>query len=160
MSDTTKKGTESAGAEAGFSAQERAAMKERAAELRAAASPQAGDPAAAVLAKIAEMPDQDRVIAATVHDIVVANAPGLRPRLWYGMPAYALPGKGRAAGPVVCFVQVASKFDARYTTVGFNDAATLDAGPMWPTSFAVTAITDETIAAITALVRRAVGADS
>lgn len=103
-----------------------------------------------LLAKIAGMPDADRVLAERVHAIVTANAPMLAPKLWYGMPAYTVDGK------VVCFFQSAEKFKARYATLGFNDQAELDDGPMWATSFALTEVTDEVEERIAALVRRAV----
>jgi uncharacterized protein YdhG (YjbR/CyaY superfamily) len=100
-----------------------------------------------VLAKIAEMTDEDRVIAERLHEIVKAAAPALSPKLWYGMPAYAKDGK------VLCFFQSAQKFKARYATLGFNDVANLDDGAMWPTAFALTELTDE--ARISALVKQA-----
>ncbi|MFF0739499.1 iron chaperone [Streptomyces sp. NPDC004111] len=140
----------------GFSAEERAAMKEHAQELKAASrrSSRADKAEAAaqdVLAKIAEMPDDDRVIAERVHAVVLAAAPDLAPKLWYGMPAYALDGKN------VCFFQAAAKFKARYATLGFEARARLDDGSMWPTAFAVTEVTPEVEARITELVKRAVG---
>jgi len=103
-----------------------------------------------VLAKIAEMPDSDRIVAERVHAIVKANAPVLAPKLWYAMPAYAMDGK------VVCFFQSAAKFKSRYATLGFNDPAKLDEGTMWPTAFALTEVTDEAEARIAALVKQAV----
>ncbi|MBK8445450.1 MAG: hypothetical protein IPL41_01645 [Micropruina sp.] len=136
----------------GFSAEERAAMKERAAELRA--SKRGGNKAAAeaqdCLDKIAALPDGDRAIAEAIHAIVTENAPELAPKTWYGMPAYARDGK------VVCFFQPASKFDARYGTFGFNDVATLDDGEIWPVTFAVTTMTDQAKQQFADLVRRAV----
>jgi uncharacterized protein YdhG (YjbR/CyaY superfamily) len=137
----------------GFSVEERAAMKERARELKAqsrggARSRQDGE--RDVLAKIAEMPEPDRRMALRLHEIVRASAPALSPRTWYGMPAYALDGK------VVCFFQGAKKFNARYATFGFNDAAKLDEGDMWPTSFAVKELTPAVEERIAALVRKAV----
>jgi uncharacterized protein YdhG (YjbR/CyaY superfamily) len=132
----------------GFSAEERAAMRERARELKAARK--GAEAEAEVLAKIAEMPEADRVIAERIHAIVRASAPDLAPRTWYGMPAYA-----NADGKVVCFFQAASKFQARYATFGFNDAARLDAGSMWPTSFALTRLTKAAEKEIAALVQRA-----
>lgn len=140
----------------GFTAEERAAMKERAQEQKKAArrgsrADKAAEAERDVLAKIAEMPDSDRIIAERIHAIIKATAPALAPRLWYGMPAYALNGK------VLCFFQNASKFKTRYATFGFNDVAKLDDGPMWPTSFALTEITPEVEERITALVKRAVG---
>jgi len=118
----------------GFSEAERAAMKERAKELKAQGrgGQKKADNEKAVLDAIAEMPDADRVIAERIHALVTANAPELLPKTWYGMPAYA-----NSDGKVVCFFQGAAKFDARYATFGFNDAATLDDGPSWPVSFAI-----------------------
>ncbi|MEV6877848.1 DUF1801 domain-containing protein [Amycolatopsis sp. NPDC051128] len=136
----------------GFTAEERAAMKDHAREVKKAAR-RGNDAAEAerdVLAKIAEMPDTDRVMAERVHAIVKANAPVLAPKLWYGMPAYALNGKN------VCFFQPRSKFKARYATLGFNDPAGLDEGSMWATSYALTEVTPEVEARIAALVRQAV----
>jgi uncharacterized protein YdhG (YjbR/CyaY superfamily) len=129
----------------GFSAEERAAMKERAAELKA----DKGE--AGVLEKIAEMQGSDRAMAERIHAIVKASAPTLQPRTWYGMPAYAKDGK------VVCFFQAADKFKARYATFGFNDEATLDEGNMWPVSFGLKQLTPAEEATITALVKKAVG---
>ena len=133
---------------AGFTAEERAAMRERARELKAEAS--AADAEAAVLAKIAEMPEADRSIGERLHAIVRASAPALSPKLWYGMPAYAKDGK------ILCFFQCADKFKARYATFGFNDVAHLDDGAMWPTSFALKELTAEGEARIRALVEQAV----
>jgi uncharacterized protein YdhG (YjbR/CyaY superfamily) len=141
--------TENAG---GFTEEERAAMKERAKEVRATRrSPRSAKPDAEseVLAKIAEMPDSDRVLAERVHAVVRAAAPELTPKLWYGMPSYAKNGK------IVCFFQSAGKFKARYATLGFNDAANLDEGTMWPTAFALTVLTADDEARIGALVKRA-----
>lgn len=138
----------------GFTAEERAAMKERAKEVRAAKRGSAKadvDPDAEVLAKIAEMVGPDRAIAEKVHAVVRAAAPDLTPRLWYGMPAYA------SAGKVVCFFQPAAKFKARYATLGFNDPAQLDDGDMWPTAYAVTELTPAVEKQITALVQKAAG---
>ena len=129
----------------GFTAEERAAMKERARELKAAAGKADGE--ADVLAKIAEMPEPDRVIAERLHAIVKASAPDLSPRTWYGMPAYARDGK------VVCFFQSAQKFKTRYATFGFSDAANLDEGAMWPTAFALKKLTAAEEAKIAALVQ-------
>lgn len=128
-------------------------MKERAAELKASArrSSSTADDEPAVLARIAAMADDDRVIAERFHAIVRTHAPALTSRLWYGMPAYA------RAGKVVCFFQDAAKFKARYATIGFNDAARLDEGTVWPTAFAVTTLTAADEAAIAALVARAAG---
>lgn len=119
----------------GFTAEERAAMKERAAEVRKKRSGSAGDPEQEVLAKIAELPDDDRVLAEKIHALVKEHAPGLTSRTWYGMPAYAKDGK------VLAFFQPASKFTARYATLGFNDVAALDDGAMWPTAYALTVLT-------------------
>jgi uncharacterized protein YdhG (YjbR/CyaY superfamily) len=138
----------------GFSAEERAAMRERAQELKAEApgGPGGGkaDGESAVLAKIAEMQGPDRALGEQLHSIIKANAPALSPRLWYGMPAYAKDGK------VVCFFQSAQKFKTRYATLGFSDKANLDAGAMWPTAFALTELTAVDEARIVALVKKAV----
>jgi uncharacterized protein YdhG (YjbR/CyaY superfamily) len=136
----------------GFTAEERAAMKERAKELKAEAraSKNREEGERDLLAKINEMPEPDRALAERIHAIVTTNAPELSPKTWYGMPAYARDGK------VVCFFQAAAKFDARYATFGFNDTANLDDGSMWPVSFALTALTAEHEATIAALVRKAV----
>jgi uncharacterized protein YdhG (YjbR/CyaY superfamily) len=133
----------------GFTAEERAAMKERAKELKAEA--QKADGESALLAKIAEMPGADRLLAERVHAIVTAAAPGLSPKTWYGMPAYA-----NGDGKVVCFFQSADKFKARYATFGFSDVANLDKGAMWPTSFALKELTAAEEAKIAALVKKAV----
>lgn len=139
----------------GFTDEERAAMKERARELRASARPgrRAGgaDEEAAVLARIAEMPEPDRSMAGRIHALIRASAPSLAPKLWYGMPAYARDGK------VVCFFQGAQKFKSRYATLGFSDQASLDDGAMWPTAFALTELTQHDEARIAALVKRAIG---
>jgi len=138
----------------GFTDAERAAMKERAQELKAEArrGGRAGkaDGESAVLAKIAEMPDEDRAKAERLHAIVKASAPALSPKTWYGMPAYAKDGK------VVCYFTPASKFNSRYATFGFNDTANLDEGAMWPTSFALKELTAAEEARIGALVKKAV----
>jgi uncharacterized protein YdhG (YjbR/CyaY superfamily) len=131
-----------------FTDEERAAMKERARELKAEADKADGE--SAVLAKIAEMPRPDRAMAKRLHAIVKASAPALSPRTWYGMPAYAKDGK------VVCFFQSAHKFKSRYATFGFNDSANLDKGAMWPTSFALKKLTAAEEAKIGALVKKAV----
>jgi hypothetical protein len=138
---------------AGFTDEERAAMKERARELKAEArgSKDRADGESAVLAAIAAMPEVDRALGERLHAIIRAGAPGLTPRLWYGMPAYARDGK------VVCFFQAASKFKARYATLGFSDGANLDDGLMWPTAFALTELTAAEEARIGALVKRAAG---
>ena len=131
----------------GFSAEEKAAMKERAKELKAAKSRAAGE--ADVLAKIAEMPEADRVLAERIHALVAEHAPQLQPRTWYGMPAYALDGK------VVCFFQDAAKFKYRYATLGFQDTAHLDDGDMWATTFAIVAMTPAVEAQIVELLHQA-----
>jgi uncharacterized protein YdhG (YjbR/CyaY superfamily) len=130
----------------GFSAEERAAMRERAQELKAGKA----DGESAVLAKIAEMPEPDRAMAERIHAIIKASAPALTPKTWYGMPAYA-----NKDGKVVCFFQSAHKFNARYATFGFNDVAHLDEGVMWPTSFALKELTAAEEARIAALVKKA-----
>ena len=136
----------------GFTEEERAAVRERARELKAAkragGARDAGDEAG-VLAKLAAMPPADRALGERVHAIVRASAPDLVPKLWYGMPAYAKHGK------VVCFFQDAAKFKARYATLGFSDTAALDDGQMWPTSFALTALTSSVETRIAELVKRA-----
>jgi uncharacterized protein YdhG (YjbR/CyaY superfamily) len=131
-----------------FSDEEKAAMKERAKEQKAAAAGAGG--LADVLAKIAEMPAADRAIAERIHAIVTTTAPELTPKTWYGQPAYAKDGK------VICFFQAAQKFKTRYATFGFSDAAKLDDGTMWPTSFALMKLTDADEARIAALVKKAV----
>jgi uncharacterized protein YdhG (YjbR/CyaY superfamily) len=134
----------------GFTDAEKAAMKERAKEARAEARGAGkAEGEKALLEKIAEMPRTDRAMAKRVHEIVMAAAPGLEPKTWYGMPAYARDGK------VVCFFQSADKFGARYATFGFNDTAKLDQGPMWPTSFALKKIGPAEEKKITALVKKA-----
>ncbi len=133
-----------------FTDEERAAMKERARELKAAARGKKADPEDAVLAKIAEMPEPDRGMAERIHALIKASAPTLAPKLWYGMPAYARDGK------VVCFFQGSHKFKSRYSTLGFDDAANLDEGPMWPTAFALTELTAAEEERISALVKKAV----
>lgn len=142
----------------GFTAEERAAMKEHAQEEKKAAtrrgSSRAEKEAAAeqdVLAKIAEMPEADRVLAERIHDIIKTAAPELTPKLWYGMPAYARDGK------VVCHFQSAQKFKSRYATLGFSDQATLDDGAMWPTAYAVKELTAADEQRIVALVEKAAG---
>jgi uncharacterized protein YdhG (YjbR/CyaY superfamily) len=132
-----------------FTADERAAMKERAQELKAEAGKADGE--SALLAKIAEMQGSDRTIAKRLHAIVKTAAPELSPKTWYGMPAYAKDGK------VVCFFQSAQKFKSRYATLGFSDQANLDKGAMWPTSFALKELNDAEEAKIVALVEQAVG---
>jgi uncharacterized protein YdhG (YjbR/CyaY superfamily) len=136
----------------GFTEEERAAMKERAQELKAGAraSKERADGESDVLAKIAAMQEPDRAMAERLHAIVKASAPGLSPRTWYGMPAYAKDGK------VVCFFQSAQKFKTRYATFGFSDRANLDEGAMWPTAFALKELTATEEARISALVKKAV----
>lgn len=153
---TTRRATATDDASAGFTAEERAAMAERAKELKAASgrgkrADKAADEASAVLAKLAELPEPDRVLGERLHALITSSAPSLAPKLWYGMPAYARDGK------VLCFFQAASKFGARYATFGFNDGARLDDGGMWPTAFALTELTAEDEARIVALVKQAVG---
>ena len=137
----------------GFTAEERAAMRERAKELkaeeRANKNRAAGE--SDLLAKIADMQEPDRAMAERLHEIVKASAPALSPKTWYGMPAYA-----NKDGKVVCYFQSAQKFNSRYATLGFNDAANLDEGAMWPTSFALKELTAAEEAKISALVKRAV----
>jgi uncharacterized protein YdhG (YjbR/CyaY superfamily) len=149
---SAKRTTTSGKASKGFTAEERAAMKERAQELKAEARADKdrayGE--SAVLAKIAEMPEPDRALAERFHAIVKASAPDLSPKTWYGMPAYA------KAGKVVCFFQSAHKFKSRYATFGFSDQANLDEGAMWPTSFALKELTAAEEAKIGALVKKAV----
>ncbi|MFE6286641.1 iron chaperone [Streptomyces sp. NPDC057877] len=130
-------------------------MKERARELKTSArrgsrADKAAQNEAAVLARIAEMPEADRAMAERLHAVIKASAPDLAPKLWYGMPAYALDGK------VVCFFQSARKFSTRYATLGFSDKASLDEGAMWPTSYALRDLTPAEETRIAALVRRAV----
>ena len=135
-------------ASAGFTAEEKAAMRERAKELKTASAK--ADSESDVLAKIAEMPESDRAMAERIHAVIKDVAPDLSPRTWYGMPAYAKDGK------VVCFFQAADKFKARYATFGFNDDAKLDEGSMWPTSYALTKLTAADEARIRELVAKAV----
>jgi uncharacterized protein YdhG (YjbR/CyaY superfamily) len=140
-------------ASSGFTVDERAAMRERARELKAAerrGADEAAD-ASAVLEKIAAMTDTDRAMAQRIHDIVQTNAPALSPKLWYGMPAYA------RDGDVVCFFQAAQKFKARYGLLGFSDKARLDDGQMWPTAFALKDLGTPDEAKIAALVKKAAG---
>ena len=156
MNDTQKsaRSTKAGKTFEGFTDEERGAMKERAKELKAAArrGPRAGkaDEQREVLDKIAAMPPADRGMAERLHAIITASAPVLSPRLWYGMPAYAKDGK------MVCFFQPAAKFKSRYATLGFSDAANLDQGGMWATSFALTELTAADEARIGALVKKAV----
>ena len=136
----------------GFTDEERAAMKERAKELKAEARADKDKAAgeSAVLAKITEMLEADRVMAERLHAIIKATAPALSPKLWYGMPAYARDGK------IVCFFQNAQKFKTRYATLGFNDTANLDEGALWPVAFALKELTATAEAKISALVKKAV----
>ena len=134
----------------GFTEAERAAMKERSKELKAAKRGKKVDPEVEVVAKIAEMSEPDRSLAERLHALVKEHAPSLTPRTWYGMPAYAKEGK------VLCFFQASEKFGARYATLGFNDVATLDDGTMWPTAFALTTLTPENESRIGELLRKAV----
>ena len=149
-SSTTQSAKKSTSGKAskGFTDEERAAMRERARELKAAAGKADGE--SDVLAKIAGMREPDRAMAERIHAIVKASAPALSPRTWYGMPAYAKDGK------VVCFFQSAQKFKTRYATFGFSDKANLDEGAMWPTSFALKELTAAEEAKIGALVKKAV----
>ncbi len=158
MSPTTKKtagkparkAVAKAAGSSGFSAEEKAAMKERARELKAEQNRANGE--ADLLAKVAAMHASDRALATRLHAIVKSVAPGLMPKTWYGMPAYA-----NADGKIVCFFRDAKKFGDRYATFGFNDAATLDDGAMWPTSYALTALGEAEEKKIRALVKRAIG---
>jgi uncharacterized protein YdhG (YjbR/CyaY superfamily) len=147
MAETRKSAKKSTKSK-GFSAEERAAMKERARELKAEAEKADGE--SALLEKIDEMKGRDRAMAKRLHAIVKANAPSLSPKTWYGMPAYARDGK------VVCFFKSAAKFKSRYATLGFSDAANLDDGAMWPTDFALKDLTDAEEAKIAALLKKAV----
>ena len=132
----------------GFSAEERAAMKERARELKAEAAKADGEKA--LLEKVAEMKGADRAMATRLHELITAAAPALSPKTWYGMPAYAKDGK------IVCFFQSAEKFDSRYATFGFSDEANIDQGVMWPTSWALKELTAAEEKKIVALVKKAV----
>ncbi len=133
----------------GFTPEERAAMKERAAELKAEARKADGE--STLLAKVAEMKGKDRAMAKRIHEIVKATAPSLMPKTWYGMPAWA-----DKDGKVVCYFQDAAKFNSRYATLGFSDQANIDAGAMWPTSFALTELTAADEKKIATLVKKAV----
>ncbi len=144
MSETTKKSTKDS---KGFTADERAAMKERAKELKAEAEKADGE--STLLAKIAEMAEPDRSMAERLHELVKKAAPDLAPKTWYGMPAYAKDGK------IVCFFQSAEKFKARYATFGFSDTANLDDGNLWPTSYALKELTAAEEKKIAALVKQA-----
>jgi uncharacterized protein YdhG (YjbR/CyaY superfamily) len=147
------KSTTAAGETAkGFTDEEKAAMQERAKELKAEARANKDRAAGEsdLLAKIAEMPEPERTMAQRLHEIITASAPALSPKTWYGMPAYAKDGK------VVCFFQAASKFNTRYATFGFQHDANLDEGEMWPVSFALKALTATEEERISALVKKAV----
>ncbi len=150
MSDTTKKSTAATSKkDKGFTAEEKAAMKERAKELKASANQAEAEKA--VLEKINEMPEPERAMAKKLHEIIKANAPVLSSKLWYGMPAYA-----HNDGKIVCFFQSAQKFDTRYSTLGFNDTAKLDDGDMWPTAYGLTKLTPTVEKKIAELVKKAV----
>ncbi|MFE6850165.1 iron chaperone [Streptomyces sp. NPDC057674] len=155
MSNSTAAQGKSSAKYDGFTEEERDAMKERATELKSTARRGSrsakADGEADALAKIAEMTDNDRVLAERIHAIVKEHAPGLAPKTWYGMPAYAKDGK------VVCFFQSAQKFKSRYATLGFSDLAQLDEGSLWATSYALTELTDADEARIAALIARAAG---
>ena len=149
MTDRQTAATRTTGkASAGFTAEERAAMRERAKELKATQSKADGE--RDCLAKIAEMQGSDRTMAERLHALITASAPDLAPRTWYGMPAYAKDGQ------LVCFFKSAQKFNTRYATLGFSDKANLDDGTMWPTDFALTDLTADDEARIGALVQQAV----
>ncbi len=149
MTDTQKPAKSSTGKSSkAFTSEERAAMQERAREVKAAAAKADGE--SDLLAKIAEMTESDRAMAERIHTIVMATAPSLAPRTWYGQPAYAKDGN------VVCFFQPAQKFNTRYATLGFSDKANLDEGAMWPTSYALKELTAADELRIAALVKQAV----
>jgi uncharacterized protein YdhG (YjbR/CyaY superfamily) len=152
MGEPAQEGTMSAKKTKGFTDEERAAMRERAQELKAEAraNKKKAEGESALLAKIAEMQEPDRAMAERLHEIVKASAPALSPKTWYGMPAYTKDGK------VVCFFQSAQKFNSRYATLGFSDVANLDEGAMWPTSFALKELSATEEAKIGELVKRAV----
>ncbi len=153
MTDTqkaTKSKYETARTSKVFDAEERAAMQERAREVKAARRVKEADGESDVLAKIAEMPESDRVMAERIHAIVKASAPELTPKTWYGMPAYARDGK------LICFFKAADKFKTRYATFGFEEYARIDEGSMWPTSWALTKLTAADEAKIAGLVKKAV----
>jgi len=135
----------------GFSDEERAAMKERVRELKSAGRKNGADGESEVLTKISAMKDPDRSMAKRLHALIKANVPGLSPKTWYGMPAYAIEDK------VVCFFQDAAKFKSRYATIGFSDKANLDEGSMWPTTFALKDLTPVEEARIVTLLKKAVG---
>ena len=145
---TKRAATKRTGSTKGFSAEERAAMKERAKELKAEAAKADGEQA--LLEKVAEMKGTDKAMAKRLHEIITAAAPALSPKTWYGMPAYAKDDK------IVCFFKSAEKFKSRYATFGFEEAANLDDGPMWPTSWALKELTAAEEKKIAALVKKAV----
>ena len=149
---SAKRTTATGNTSKGFTDEERAAMKERAQELKAEAraNKNKADGESDVLAKIAEMPEPDRSMAKRLHAIIKASAPALSPKTWYGMPAYAKDGK------IVCFFQSAQKFKTRYATFGFSDTANLDEGALWPVAFALKELTATEEARISALVKKAV----
>jgi uncharacterized protein YdhG (YjbR/CyaY superfamily) len=147
MSETMTKTTTKK--DKGFTAEEKAAMKERAKELKASANQAEAEKA--VLEKIDELPEPERSMAKKLHEIIKANAPVLSPKLWYGMPAYAYND-----GKIVCFFQSAQKFDTRYSTLGFNDTAKLDDGDMWPTAYGLTKLTPTVEKKVAELVKKAV----
>jgi len=147
---TTAQRTSAAKTAPAFTDEEKSAMKERAKEVKAAKSGNVDD-ATTVLDKIAEMEDSDRALAEKVHRVITDAAPGLAPRLWYGMPAYAKDGK------VLCFFQPAKKFKSRYATLGFNDVAALDDGAMWPCAYALTTLTASDEKKVRALITKAAG---
>ena len=151
MTAAKKTATKKTSSGPAFSAAERAAMKERAAEVKGSGrgARKKADDAEALLAKIAEMQPPDRALAERIHAVVTSVAPELTPKTWYGMPAYAKDGK------ILCFFQPAEKFGARYATLGFNDPAHLDDGTMWPTAYAVTDLSDADVKRIEELVKRA-----
>ena len=150
MPEVDKKATKKpAKASKGFTDEEKAAIRERAREEKAAAGKADGE--AEVLAKIAEMPAADRAVAERLHALITASAPALSPKTWYGMPAYANKG-----GKIICFFQPASKFKTRYATLGFNDSARLDDGTLWPVAFALKELTAADEAKIRTLVKKAV----
>jgi uncharacterized protein YdhG (YjbR/CyaY superfamily) len=140
--------TKRTGSTKGFTAEERAAMRERAKELKAEAAKADGEKA--LLEKVAEMKGNDRAMATRLHELITAAAPSLTPKTWYGMPAYAKDGK------IVCFFQSAEKFDSRYATFGFSDEANIDQGAMWPTSWALKELTPAEEKKIVTLVKKAV----
>ena len=144
---TTGASTRTSTSSKGFTADERAAMKERAKELKAEAAKADGEKQ--LLEKVAELKGADKAMAKRLHELVMAAAPSLSPKTWYGMPAWAKDGK------ILCFFQPADKFDARYATFGFNDGANLDQGTMWPTAWALTKLTPADEKKITALVKKA-----